>query len=164
MIIDRLIRLLTRRVYRKGHIHGTDGSLYMGRWELFETRWIEARVHHITRPDLDREMHDHPAGFLSLVLKGWYDEALPSTIDPCWDWRHGNEFFTETRRRTWSIAYRPATARHRITRVSEGGVWTLFILVGGRKQWWGFYTPAGKVHWKDYLAVREGDQVGRVKS
>lgn len=155
MLANLLIRLLARKVYRKGHIHGPDGSLYMERFGLFETRWLTARVHHIVRPDLDREMHDHPAGFLSLVFKGWYREARPIDIEPSF---HGmnDEVDFVIQRRAGSIAYRPATCRHRITEVSPGGVWTLFFFVGGIKQWWGFYTPAGKIHWRDYLNARDG--------
>ena len=157
MLADLLIRLLARKVYRKGHIHGPDGSLYMERFGIFETRWLEARVHHIVRPDLDREMHDHPANFISIVLKGSYHEARPRDIDPCFSpYLDFAECYYETVRRPGSIAYRPATCRHRITRVSDGGVWTIFILIGGRKQWWGFYTPAGKVHWRDYINARDG--------
>lgn len=157
MLADLLIRLLARKVYRKGHIHGPDGSLYMERFGLFETRWLTARVHHIVKPDLDREMHDHPAGFVSVVLKGEYREARPAETEPCFT-KHlaGAERYYETARRAGSIAYRPATCRHRITEVSPGGVWTLFFFVGGIRQWWGFYTPAGKVHWRDYLNARDG--------
>ena len=155
MLADLLIRLLARKVYRKGHIHGPDGSLYMERFGLFETRWLTARVHHIVKPDLDREMHDHPAGFVSVVLKGEYDEARPWDIEPCF---HGcdDELVFITTRKAGSIAYRGPMTRHRITQVSDGGVWTLFFFVGGIKQWWGFYTPAGKVHWRDYLNARDG--------
>lgn len=161
MIANLLIRLLTRKVYRKGHIYGPDGSLYMERFGLFETPWIEARVHHIVRPDFDREMHDHPTGFLSLVLKGSYQEARPVDIDPCFDWRHDQEHAYLTQRRAWSIAYRHATDRHKIVEVSRGGVWTLFIFVGRRRQWWGFYTPQGKVHWRPYIAAREAEAAKR---
>jgi len=160
-IIDRLIRLLTRRgEYRKGHIHGPDGTLYMERFALFETRWLSARVHHIVRPDMDRHMHDHPAPFLSLVLKGWYREARPMTVEPCF-YGCDDEIEFLTTRKAGSIAYRPATERHRITMVSPGGVWTVFVFIGGRRQWWGFFTPAGKVHWQDYIDAREREAEGR---
>lgn len=156
MIADLLIRLLARKVYRKGHIHGPDGSLYMERFGVFETRWLTARVHHIVRPDMDRHMHDHPWWFVSIVLKGWYREAYPEQVDPCFgaacdadrEWE-----FTKTRR-AGSIAFRRATDRHSIVDMPCSGTWTLFI-TGRIRQWWGFYTPAGKVHWRDYIEKRD---------
>lgn len=154
-LADILIRLLARKVYRKGHIYGTDGSLYMARYGLFETRWLSARVHHIVRPDMDRHMHDHPWAFVSIVLKGSYVECMPMTMDPCFAAEIDREYMRTKTRRAWSIAWRPATARHCIGRVSEGGVWTLFI-TGPLRQWWGFFTPADKVHWRDYIEQRDG--------
>lgn len=155
MISDLLIRLLARKVYRKGHIYGTDGSLYMERYAIFETKWLSARLHHICQPDMDRHMHDHPWAFVSIVLKGEYEEATPLDIEPSFCLDGDFEWCRFRVRRAWSIAFRRATRRHQITAVSEGGAWTLFI-TGPIRQWWGFFTPAGKVHWRDYIEKRDG--------
>jgi hypothetical protein len=75
-----LTRLLLRcsRPFREGHLLHADGTPYMERFALFETPWISARIHHIASPDLDRDMHDHPWNFASLVLSGGYTEARPT--------------------------------------------------------------------------------------
>lgn len=146
-VVNALLRFAAP--YRKGHIYGPDGSLYMERYVLFETRWLSCRLHHIAREDRDRHMHDHPWWFISAVLGGGYVEARPAAIEPCFD---GDvEYSTQTPRPVGSLAFRRATDRHQITSVMPG-TWSLFIY-GPVRQWWGFYTPQGKVYWKDYLGV-----------
>lgn len=148
-------RLLTRKVYKRGHLFGgADGSLYMGRYALFETRYLSARVHFIAREDRDLHLHDHPWWFLSLVLSGWYLEARPIDINPCFDPQSGLERTEETLRRAGSLAFRRATDRHQIVEVAPSGAWTLFI-TGPLVQWWGFFTPRGKVYWRDYLGANK---------
>ncbi len=53
-----------------------DIGSYMARW-IWQTRWFTIRIHHIKRADADVELHDHPWSFISLILKGWYEEERP---------------------------------------------------------------------------------------
>lgn len=144
-----------RHEYRKGHLHHADGSLYMGRWGLFETRWLSARVHHIASADDDRALHDHPWNFVSLVLSGGYLELRPAEIEPRWCQLDGMvwELVNGFERRAGSVAFRRATDRHRVVQV-DPGTYTLFIY-GPTVQWWGFYTRSGKIHWEDFVQGRE---------
>lgn len=169
--VNRLIARAMRTPYF--HLHHGDGSLYMERYWLvpltygafgcYTAKWwrepsawllqtlgIAVRVHHICTADLDRSLHDHPWDWVSIVLRGWYLEARPSHIAPCF---HGEEeeLTHITARHAGSFAFRHATDRHRITHV-EPETWTLFI-TGPKVQWWGFYTPAGKVYYRDYESV-----------
>lgn len=148
-----LAKLIIRQAKKTpySHLEHADGTLYMARWWLFQTRWLSARVHHIASADYDRHMHDHPFSFLSILLDGWYVEHRPLTIDPCFGAR-GIESVRVTVRKTGSVAYRSTSDRHLIAQVPVGGVWTL-VFLSSRRQWWGFYTPEGKVHWKDYCSV-----------
>ena len=160
-----LIKRAKKTPYRKGHLYHTDGSTYMERYALFETRWLSARVHWIATADIDLHLHDHPWSFVSYLLRGGYTENRPKTIEPSFITNLGNiEEQTRTYRsvdyRRW--AWRHSTDRHRISHVYPN-TWTLFIY-GPIRQWWGFYTPAGKVHFLDYLLRRgvrriaEGDR------
>lgn len=153
--MNLITRVLMRfaRPFSGGHLHHADGSLYMGRYVLFESRWLSARIHHIASADLDRDMHDHPWDFVSILLSGGYLEQQPLMF-------HRPEFtedHTEVRRGRWraapSIARRRATDRHLISFV-QPNTWSLFIY-GPSRQWWGFYTRTGKIHWKDYCSVHE---------
>ena len=137
-------------------IHGTDNSTYMRRWwvmpkwclrfdpkcgALMPKPWLpfSIRLHHIVRPDADRHLHDHPFNFRSILLQGWYVELRPD----------GGRTITA------GETYRaPATRWHRISQLSEGGVWSLFIM-GRRVNDWGFLVDGHKVPWQQYLAERE---------
>lgn len=156
-LADLVIAIAKRTPY--GHLTHSDGTPYMNRWWLFskgrKKTQVRARVHHICTPDGDRHNHDHPWTFISLVMKGWYTEARPETIEPCFfDCEGGKDLerYTLTYRGPGSIALRRATDRHRILAVSPGGVWTL-VIVWPKSQWWGFFTPQGKIHWKNYESV-----------
>lgn len=111
---------------------GPPGDPYMIRWMLFACPLFRIYLHKICRSDAGRDFHDHPWNFISIVL--WYGYA---------EW-------TETSRK-WrgigSIAFRRATDLHRV--FVDYPAWTL-VLAGRRLREWGFQTPEGWVHWKDY--------------
>lgn len=153
-----LVERAKRRVYSGGHLLHADGSLYMGRYALIESRFLHIRVHHLATPDLDRHLHDHPWNFVSLLLSGSYTEARPVTVDPCFNGDAQEEDAWITVRRPGSIAFRRATHRHRITSV-EPETYSLFI-TGPKLQWWGFFTPEGKVFWKNYPSCHAADAAG----
>lgn len=131
-----------------GHIYGHDGSLYMARWTVFESKWFNVRVHYIVRPDQDRHLHDHPWNWASLVLSGGYIEAVPEELQPCFGAKD-IESVKYRQREAGSFCLRRATDRHRIASVVPG-TFTLFI-TGTKINWWGFITPGGKVYYRDYL-------------
>ena len=155
----RLEALIRRVAARTPYfdIDGPGGTLYMRRWWLmpkwclrFDPKcgalmpkpWMpfSIRLHHIMRPDADRHLHDHPFNFRSILLQGWYVERRPD----------GGRTITA------GETYRaPATRWHRISQLSEGGVWSLFIM-GRRVNDWGFLVDGEKVPWQRYLSEREG--------
>lgn len=154
------------------HITSADGaSVYMGRWWLFNPYgrgpdgeatparipWLPSvRIHHIKRPDQDRHLHDHPWNARTIVLRGWYEEereqecAHLGTRDRSWRGPGG----------TW-VRGQGYTGRllfgqyHRISQVSEGGVWTLFI-TWKKRGTWGFLVDGKKVPWRTYLGIEKG--------
>lgn len=156
-IVRALVRFAQRTPYE--HLYHADGSVYMERWHLLQRHWwtfgIRMRVHRIATPDLDRHLHDHPWPFLSIVLQGFYVEERPLERDPCFAGDY--ELCYLTQRKAGSIAYRRPTDRHRICHISEGGVWTIFV-TGPARQWWGFFTPGGKVFWRDYPSCHAAGQ------
>lgn len=149
----RVVAWLIARAKRTPYEHivnPDDGSLYMGRWWLFnaydrETHktllsWcpISVRIHHIMRPDSDRHLHDHPWNARTIILDGSYVEER------------------DVGRTYLRLPGDTATLRfgefHRIARVSEGGVWTLFI-TGKYRGTWGFKVDGVKVPYKTYLGI-----------
>jgi len=138
-----LIKRAKRAPYR--HLAG-----YMDRFWLFNSweskrhiYWLPSiRIHHIQREDYGRHPHDHPWPWRTIILRGWY-------------WEHRLAFRDAPG--TFSVHFRPSGSTaamlpgefHRISRVSPGGVWTLFI-TWGWQQPWGFYVDGKKVDRRDY--------------
>lgn len=143
-------------------LYHADGSVYMERHIVVPRRNPEAghiRLHHIVTEDRDEHMHDHPFDFRSLVLTGGYLEARPVDRGPCFKWfspflgaegRWVEECHIH-QRYPWSFEKRYACDRHRIIHV-EPDTWTL-VFAGPLRQWWGFYTPKGKIYHRDYESV-----------
>lgn len=170
-VASRIIARAQRTPYR--HIYGPDGSLYMGRWWLFNPyepdateeakRWPwlpSVRVHHIMRPDSDRHLHDHPWNARTVILRGFYVEERPDAdVSTREYFAHcvaegtpstGGERRVSLHRGAGFTGALRFGQFHRITRVSEGGVFTLFFT--WRKQGtWGFDVDGLKVPWREYL-------------
>lgn len=159
-------RLPRRDIYPKSH----KGLLYLRRWFLTPIK-IPARVflHKICRSDIDKDLHDHPWDFVSIVLKGAYTEEIRD--------RPGAAT-RKVRRKRFSVAYRPAETQHRVAldpmdlTIPQAMVmqssptapdslyfdyrpcWTLVIAFRARRQW-GFAAAEGHVHvpWRAYLGL-----------
>jgi hypothetical protein len=129
------------------------GSRYMRRWLFGKRSTWGVRLHCIERSDADKELHDHPFWFASLILSGGY-------------WEHTPDGY-----RKWyapgSIVFRSADALHRLElalfrRVEPDGsvvlierrAWTL-VLRGRHMRRWGFLTSNGWRHWKGCVSERE---------
>ncbi|HBH37610.1 MAG TPA: hypothetical protein DDX06_04415 [Curvibacter sp.] len=185
----RVASWLMRRAQRRPYSHITSadgGSVYMGRWWLFNPygkdengdeiparlSWLPSvRIHHIMRPDQDRDLHDHPWNARTIVLRGWYmEERLKSacSLQQLADCTQiyapiRNEGLGRVRlprravfRRTQGYTGRLLFGQyHRISEVSDGGVWTLFITWKKRGDW-GFLVDGEKVHWRTYLGIDKG--------
>ncbi len=158
------------------HIMSADGAeMYMGRWWLFNpysrethkpARWWcpwSFRIHHIMRPDEDRDLHDHPWNARTIILRGWYTEQRMEPATPAdmlalgcpLVWREEQDDLCKLSIRT----RKPGdTARlnhgeyHRIDEVSPGGVYTLFITRKWRGDW-GFLVNGAKVPWRKYTGI-----------
>ena len=153
-VADYVIRRAQRTPYEP--ITSRDGSsLYMDRWWLFNAyskdasgnqapaRWPllpSIRVHHIVRPDDDAHEHNHPWAARSVILRGSYVEER-------------REEYTGGRLRCRGFT-QPITPDvfHRITDVSAGGAYTLFLTWGGSRGW-GFKVGARTVPWREYLGI-----------
>jgi hypothetical protein len=91
-------------------IRNCAGDPYLIRWRLIWTRWFSLYLHHILRSDEDRELHDHPWSFLTVILTAGYTELTP----------RGKAFHPPG-----SILHRPAPWPHRL--ILSRPVWTLVL-------------------------------------
>jgi hypothetical protein len=155
----------------KGHIMDWAGYPYMYRWNIigdggFASRVLLAltgfsavRLHCIMASDHDRDLHNHPFDYTTLILRGGYVENYRNVApwgdpsDPEAD-ELGPTFCRLTlpgnlytgRRRTY----------HRIA-VLPSPTWTLFMMRPTNHEW-GFLTDDGYVNSHEYFgrARRDG--------
>jgi hypothetical protein len=94
------------KFFKKRIIYGEDPSdPLMIRYILFRVSKFGVFLHKFCRSDHERCLHDHPWNFVSIILKGGYQEVTndgivryaPGSIlvRPC-EWRHRDEMFFET--------------------------------------------------------------------
>lgn len=119
-----------------GYDRGVDGESDADRQKRKRFPTLPSiRIHHILREDLARHLHDHPWNARTIILDGWYIERRESGSPRVL--RAGD---------TATIAF---GEYHHIERVSDGGVFTLFIVgaYGGR---WGFLVDGEKMPPREY--------------
>ena len=164
LVADWIIKRSLKTPYK--HIMSQDKKdMYMGRWWLFNPYsrtnnkpkywWCpwSIRVHHIMRPDADRDLHDHPWNARTIILRGWYEEErLIDAPAEAFDVKYT---FIRQRGDTAKLGF---GEYHRIDRISPGGVYTLFIS-GPWQGVWGFMVDGAKVPWKTYLGVPEDGDI-----
>jgi hypothetical protein len=122
------------------------------RWELVARRSFKLMVHHFLPNMRDIDPHDHPASFVTIVVKGAYVDEQPCdctrensygslaevyrqndlTCPRC----GGAEVIRQTVRAP-SIHFRPATHAH-ITETDHRGAWTI-VIMGPKRREWGFW-------------------------
>jgi hypothetical protein len=130
-----------------------NGQVYLRRY--FLVRWragVSVFLHNIRHEDDDRDPHDHPRSFLTIVLRGGY-------TDECWK---KCEFHTNhpphgmsgvEHLRVGSIRLRKAEHIHRVRDVLPN-TWTLTIW-GPYRRTWGFWNAEWAfVPWREYLNIR----------
>lgn len=121
---------------------------YLGRLRIVETPWFACFLHRFDHPDSVRHLHDHPWSFVSLVLRGGYDELFATDFDGAVEHAKGHQ--AKTRRWLAGSAHRIRRGQfHAISSLARRSTWTL-LLVGPRRQGWGFATPDGFVDHLSY--------------
>lgn len=135
---------------------GADGDPYLDRLRIIQTPLFGVYLHHIHRADRERDPHDHPWSFASLVLAGSYEELV-------WPDKRQRDpikppMCVLRERGRWSLRSIGLGSAHIITEV-RGPLWTL-VLTGPKRAEWGFWTHAGFVPWREYQYAGEdgGDE------
>jgi hypothetical protein len=119
------------------------GELFLDRRQLVQTPWFSLLLTRIHGPDEGRDPHDHSRWFASFALTGGYDETV--WTDPA--------HLSRTRvrsHRAGSVHVMRAEHAHLITSV-RGPLRTL-VIAGRHRGTWSFWTPQGKVDWREYRA------------
>lgn len=124
---------------------------YMLRWYMIPRNgWLNIYLHKFVRDDDDRALHDHPWWFVSVMLRGQYNEIR-------------EEGDRGQVRSAPDIAFRKATHRHRVVLDQRDGkyvpCWTL-VVTGPKERTWGFWCPKGFVPWNKFVAMDDPGAVG----
>jgi hypothetical protein len=129
----------------------------MTRWRILSTPWFQVKLHCFHRSDEDRELHDHPWAFISILLRNGYNEVRPpkSVRNMLLDnglgieqgWVASIHDVECVRYRPGSILVRPARWAHRVQLVDGRESWSL-VIVFPRVREWGFHCVGG---WKDWI-------------
>jgi hypothetical protein len=121
--------------------HGINGP-YLTVYTLVDIIMFGRRcllcLHNFHRGDEDPDCHDHPFSFFSWLIWGRYREHA--------------EDGSYRDRRGGSVAYRPATHRHRVELLT-GSVWTVIFKIDAHREW-GFWRGDEFVPWREYIAAK----------
>jgi hypothetical protein len=138
----KLFKLLNSWYIYRREIQGCDAtgswSVYLTRWAIVDKWGYQMCLHKFHRSDPD-DQHDHPWGFVSIILWRGYYEHTPKGVK---------------RIRPGMILVRPAEWVHSVKLVDEKPAYTL-IFKGPRKRDWGFHTLLGWIPWKKYVDERD---------
>lgn len=116
---------------------------YLQRLRILETPWFACFLHRFDHPDSVRHLHDHPWSFVSVMLRGGYDELFAADFDTAL--QHAGGHAAPTRRwRAGSVHRIRRGEFHAISWLARRPTWTL-LLVGPRLCGWGFATSDGFV-------------------
>lgn len=135
---------LFRKLFLVKEICSKQGVVHFRRYRLLQTPWFAFYIHQICQSDSDKDMHDHPWNFLSLILKGAYREA--SKLYP--------DFNSIVQRdcNPGNIISHSRMDAHQITLLTKV-VWTL-VFTFGRRSIWGYQTPQGWIRHDEYRKLK----------
>jgi hypothetical protein len=146
--VRRLLRAGLRRGLdrlAKREVIGQEECPMMVRWQFFNVGWLKAMIHYFPPEVSDRDPHDHPRSFVTLVLRGAYR-------DESWDWNDSKAAPLSPPMKecvsAGAIRYRPAQHLH-VVETDRQGCWTLVVMGPVRREW-GFVKLTGP----DYLLGR----------
>ncbi len=146
-MMDRILNAVADWCVKHGRhrtIYDRDGTTpYMERYYILfkdRPRWMPLNItlHKVCRSDLPI-LHDHPWGYMTIILKGGYIEHTEY-----------DRFF----RGPGHIRIRGAKSYHWLEAVKDIPSWSLFFM-GKRSRKWGFLKASEWIEAEEYLAWRD---------
>ena len=128
-------------------------SEYILRLHVLKTRWFAVCLHWLRKPDPEPWLHDHPVSFLSIILRGWYEETRLRQVN--------SQRIKHSERLChcyFNFIRATPDDRHTITEVAPGRGALTLCFMGPKKREWGFHTDKGWVYWKTYHHARRAEK------
>lgn len=113
----------------EAEVIGQEECPLMVRWTIADLKFTKLLVHYFPPNVSDRDPHDHPRSFVTLVLHGRY-------FDTSWEDYGGERVPTIECVETGAVRYRSATHLH-IVETDDLGCWTI-VVMGPLVREWGF--------------------------
>ena len=138
-----MLKLVMNIVSKKGITH-------FKRWSIIQSKWFNIYIHAIYVADLDKHCHDHPWNFMSIILKGTYIEKVINKHP-----KH-NRYISYLTRSFWSNTFKwnKAETTHKIDKIMDGPVYTLFI-TGKNRRDWGYDVDGTWYQWEEYHSIKK---------
>lgn len=117
---------------------------YLWRLRIVQTPLFGVYLHKLGTPDPRDTLHDHPWPFVSIVLRGGYDEMRRRTHDISEEWWDADRKIIgyAYRHRVRFLNWMPMDALHWIERLHRTPTWTL-VFVGRRQRVWQYMDRDG---------------------
>ena len=123
-------------------IRSKSGVLHFKRYAIIETKYFATYIHKIYEHDRDPHLHSHPWSFFGIILNGSYVEQYEKNIskwsDPCITLEN-----TYRVKRPFNMGFGTRRYFHRIHKITEGPVTTLFFTFGEHTPW--YYRVSAKL-------------------
>lgn len=130
---------LLRKFFLVKEIKSKNGDVHFRRYRLLATPWGSVYIHNILKSDEDKDPHDHPWDYTSVILSGSYKEIL--VREPNYDIPLPCQYYQG------DVIERNAEDAHKL--IINSPVWTL-VFVSKPKRVWGYQTSNGWVDYKTY--------------
>lgn len=128
-----------------------NGEQYLARLRIIQTPWFGVYLHDIYEPDGDRDPHNHPWSFISIVLRGSYAERVYN--DPV----NKRQHWIPRRHRRFSAHCMGRVSAHRII-YAEPGLKTLILTGARHSDGWGFFKEDGSyIPWQKYEELQQAE-------
>lgn len=115
----RCFEKFLRRHFRFKEIGWMEIGEKFTRYALWRTRWFNIYLHQLSAPSWHPECHDHPWGFVAILLRRGYLEQIGTK---------------KYRRRVGSVLFRSATFAHNVI-TPYGTSWSLIITTPKSRDW-----------------------------
>ncbi len=138
----------------KKEIKSKNGIVHFRRWSIMSTKWFNIYIHCIYKPDEDKNLHDHPWDFCSIILKGTYTEQISVINDEDILLKIPSKYLPTKKinRHPFSIVYRKSHVPHKILHIlNSKPVWTL-VITNTKNREWGYIGDNG---WINHLEYRK---------
>lgn len=143
------MRRLLNRIFRLEEINGDRCPTYLYRWTLARAFGCALYLHKFVGNDWTLDLHDRPKRFISIGLRGGYQEETVLDLLPI---RCVEDF-----RAPWIRSF-PARHTHRLSLLGDRPCWTLVITLRTVRKW-GFWLRSGHwVGWREYLKLPDADE------